>query len=754
MIKRLLLATALVNAFLVGYGVIAKAAVNWPYMNRQPNYGYFMNQRDISGSDVWEPGVGPLNTPYGSCRGATLALPTNINTKAEFINFVRCKLTYGNGQERRGAQFIIQAMRGGGDHGTPNSADVTDWMNRVNNPDVSIDWGSSTARRSYELNSYYQGPPGGGATNDDAFFEDHDSSNYVIRFIHNGQVKYMIRRACANPVGELPGLPNNPAFNMSGTSRVSASGIPEQQNISVPSGTSVTFRHRLTSNATMTQTIDWTTHTQSGTQVGSGNAGTFTAGQTKQVGQQTLLATGPPGTQICRYVRWTPDTQVGGSSQSARACVTIIPDFDLQPSVNIQINGGPGNRAEVGDTITFNYSVNNSGGDASSIDCAVYGLTRTNYYPVPSPADNTSDPGYAPPPGVPGCPRDFLGGTNTDLGDENVTATTVNRSICRSLYVDPAEPGGGPLGFEACAYVVQKPYTRTYSGDVLAGFNFESAPGTCSIFNQAAVIGWNRRGSGAFAGAGAQHAVSATGLIFDLASSLGGAAGPPTALSFTNNATNPASGDFGGPFDWAPCAPDFYAARPTSTSTIPPNVNAMGSGDYGGAGNVTLGGGTIRRGQQTDVYVDGNVLITGDIAYQNNWSIDQMPTFRLIVRGNLYIDNDVTRLAGLYVAQPTASGNGGTIFTCSNASFSQPNLNGTLLTTCDTRLTVNGAFLSADIRLLRTNGTLRQSNAAEPNTSANIAEIFNYSPLMWIPEPDALSAPLHYDSITSLQPIL
>lgn len=748
MIKRLLLGTILATFFLMGYGVIATADVDWPYMSRQPYRGYFLNDPDGSGADVWEPNQGPA-----SCQGASLALPTAINTKAEFINFVMCKLSRGNQQERVGAQFIIQTMRGGSDHGYPSGSDITDWQNRVNNPDVTIDWGGSGTFRSYELNSYYQGTGSGTNPIDDAFFEDHDSSNYVIRFIYSGQVRYMIRRACANPVGELPGLPSNPAFNMSGTSRVSALGIPEAQNISVPSGTSVTFRHRLTSNAAMTQTIDWTTHTQAGTQVGSGNAGTFAAGQTKLVGQQTFPAVGPPGSQVCRYVRWNPDTQVGGTSQSAQACVTITPDFDLEPSVNIQINGGPGNRAEVGDTITFTYAVNNDGGDAPSIDCAIYGLTRNNYYPVPSPADNSSDPGYAPPPGVPGCPRDFPAGVNTNLGSENVTATTVNRTICRSLYIDPAEPGGGPLGVEACAYVVQKPYTRTYGGDVLAGFDFETAPGTCSIVDQAAVIGWNRRGGNAFAGAGAQHAVSATGLIFDMASSLGGSAGPPTALSFTNTATNSASGDFGGPFDWAPCITNFYASRPASAPGVPANVSSMSSGEYGDAGNVTLAGGTVSPGERITVYVDGDVLITGDISYAGNWSVDQLPFFRLVVQGNIYIDKDVSRVDGLYIAQPDAAG-GGTIFTCADGAFAPPDLDDELLTSCDNKLTVNGSFLASDIQLLRTNGTVRQSNAAEPNTSPNIGETFNYNPLMWIPRSEASGAPLQYDSITSLPPIL
>src|SRR5688572_18930015 len=101
MIRRLLLVAGVVTSFLMGYGVIANASHSGP----QPNRGYFTGiGPDFSGDDVWNPGVGPA-----ACRGGSgLALPTSVNTKSEFIDFVKCKLSSGNPQERVGARFIIQ----------------------------------------------------------------------------------------------------------------------------------------------------------------------------------------------------------------------------------------------------------------------------------------------------------------------------------------------------------------------------------------------------------------------------------------------------------------------------------------------------------------------------------------------------------------------------------------------------------------------------------------------------------------------
>jgi hypothetical protein len=67
---------------------------------------------------------------------------------------------------------------------------------------------------------------------------------------------------------------------------------------------------------------------------------------------------------------------------------------------------------------------------------------------------------------------------------------------------------------------------------------------------------------------------------------------------------------------------------------------------------------------------------------------------------------------------------------------------------------VNGAFVASQIRFLRTNGTVKQSSAGEASGNSNQAEVFNYSPALWMAQPASTAADNNYDSITSLPPIL
>jgi len=136
----------------------------------------------------------------------------------------------------------------------------------------------------------------------------------------------------------------------------------------------------------------------------------------------------------------------------------------------------------------------------------------------------------------------------------------------------------------------------------------------------------------------------------------------------------------------------------------------------------------------------------------------------LIVKGNIFIAPNVTRLDGVYVAQPDDDASKGNIYTCAGAT--QINI----LDKCSTQLTINGSFIAQQIHYGRTVGTVEKSlkaNPTEPNEdpgSPNIAEIFNFSQEMYLaPQPAILStingstgsgSTKLYDSITSLPPIL
>lgn len=114
------------------------------------------------------------------------------------------------------------------------------------------------------------------------------------------------------------------------------------------------------------------------------------------------------------------------------------------------------------------------------------------------------------------------------------------------------------------------------------------------------------------------------------------------------------------------------------------------------------------------VVVDGNVTITGSKQYtRTTWNgASDVSSFTLIVKGNIYIQPGVQVLDGTYIAMPRNDGSGGTIYTCANGNGNNPSFYPNPYSTCNQKLTFNGAVIAKQMKLGRTNGTL--SNAAPP----------------------------------------
>lgn len=223
--KHIFLVAILVGmAFVVGYGSMAVMAA----YGRSNNRGYFHNEFDNFGDYVWRPTVWPNSNPTPGCSGnGDYAIPLSVNTKQEFINYVKCKLdsTADNSdvrkQDRVGAAFIIQTMRGldGADAGCersncrPSNSEIADWEARINNPNVSF---QANTMRSFTINSYYQGnpPTGSSSPNDDAFYSDSGTQTALVFSGGSSQYTYVIRHFCANPVG-TGSLPPAPQYALS-----------------------------------------------------------------------------------------------------------------------------------------------------------------------------------------------------------------------------------------------------------------------------------------------------------------------------------------------------------------------------------------------------------------------------------------------------------------------------------------------------------------------------------------------------------
>ena len=286
------------------------------------------------------------------------------------------------------------------------------------------------------------------------------------------------------------------------------------------------------------------------------------------------------------------------------------------------------------------------------------------------------------------------------------------------------------------------PYMKVYGGDVIAGGGFGS--GACTS-TTGTILALGR--TGGFRGSSAQFGVTALKNIKGFYSASQRTAAPIAAkgLTFSNTVGDPT---YGGAFSNAGvCIPNYYDS--TQEPLLPAKAPLTGAFSRGLSryvlpANTTITSMTIPKGSQVAVYVNGNAYINGNVLFDASarTSRTDIPYFSLIAKGNIYIAPNVSRLDGVYIAQPNnfLAPTNGRIYTCAPGfgiySAAQ------LATACDdSPLAVNGALVAQQVRFLRTLNTLKESTSREvPNfsdgsrTSANTkaAEVINYSPEIYL----------------------
>lgn len=473
---------------------------------------------------------------------------------------------------------------------------------------------------------------------------------------------------------------------------------------------------------------------------------------------------GPVGTSPPASSNRSATVRYGNPASVTRACkdrgftvtpqagpVNLLPDEETATSVRFASNidatiTPPGGPTQVRGVFYDRRFFICRGGNVTGNTCS--GVTINLNSPAPSSPDprNTDAPFSAP---------------MIDSGNINPVAQ-VGDSVCQTVTVRPTagtiDTNGSIVSSNgvtqespaACERVVGKPYFRVYNSDVSAGFI--TCPGWTTSMSNGTIIGQNK---GTGQGSGTQLAAFAIDQINGFSSATGRTAAPipPKGLTFSNVGAGTYGTGFGSGF----CAHDYFGTRPAGLPTPPGgssvNLSSVSSGNYTYTGNVQVGG-NLGSGKKITLYVDGDVFIDSDIAYSGSWtSIADIPNFSLIVRGNVYIRNTVGNIDGLYVAQPNG-GSGGSIYTCAFGAGSIPDADG-FYDDCDTQLTVNGAFIAKTVRLMRTNGSLKDSANNENRTSGTMAERFIFSPEAWLSssiKPGSGTEP--YESITSISPVL
>ncbi len=333
------------------------------------------------------------------------------------------------------------------------------------------------------------------------------------------------------------------------------------------------------------------------------------------------------------------------------------------------------------------------------------------------------------------------GGTATSSWNGNIPIVTPlgQRSIIANVAYGT---GGRSIQCSITINVVSKPYFRVYGGDVSVGKAAPQAGATsCSENSGAQILGWQRRIGLAYAGAGTQIAIFAINAIDQFASGQEWTPTNPKSLTFANAGNPTASSTYGGDLDSnnIPCAANYW--QPTG-SALPVTINPSTNGTFQSNGNTTINVNPagIGTGNQVTIYVDGNAYINGNITYAptNYANISDIPSFRLIVKGNIYVAPTVTELHGTFVAVDDGSNTRGKFYTCSGDIRAPTQAE--LETPCRWNfLTVYGSVIADTIKLNRTGGTLSNANVSDAynhNTHMGAgtgpAERFIYTPESWL----------------------
>ena len=814
--------------------------------NRNQYCGYFSNINNNNGSGC---GAG-----YVICGG----FPNSVTDAASFISFIHSEL-YNNGvptQSRTGAEFIVLTMlnvrpsSGGTLSRTVTTSQYNDWVQRVNSyasnnnyqeigtgsyvrqlgPNGSVFWDSNvdltcddpegnsndkTLHPDYYIDSYYQAPQ-----NDDAFYDlnttssptCNDGTQIFIEFFNTaGQPVYKLRRICGNPIGDTGGLHTAPSpYNL--IPSVNAT-VSSGKAAAVP-GDTVTFTFAVANtedgdsdNTTCTEYDNLyagdhakpggPTYDRGSNKVTDCSNKVFGGGSSTTLKTETIVVpVADINHTICRTLYVQPEATDETGSRGAEDCV-YVSTYDLVPTINVVSNSSINRVAEVGDQITFTYSVaNTTSGWSRPADCTEYRLADGGYHAAPpSPAVNVDTTGTISTASSTVCTNQSFAPSpaTTSLGTETVTITAgmEDTTLCRSLIIAPSSPTQAKLGAEACVPIVDMPYTRVFGGDVSAGNAQPSQTCNANADYDAGIAGWNTDG-GLYNGAGTQLAAFAIGDITHFVSaqaSPGGSSGPaPSGLAFSNSGA-PTGTVYGGNLGAGslPCMNDYYVIPAGAQQLTGPTVNlnnlvslttnGAGAFYYDGGGTLTLTGTLPSMADSAEtghiqIFVQGaNVYIPSSITYQNNapaaWGkVSDIPMLELVVEGdastgggNIYVGDGATELDGTYIAQ-NAGGNGGQIATCATDTGPVPTgqsgqADSTLEANCDNQLRVYGAFVADNVVLERSLDTLSNSNSdSAANLTSSAAEQFDYGPAAWLAQPQVTPGALTYDTIVDLPPVL
>ena len=314
-----------------------------------------------------------------------------------------------------------------------------------------------------------------------------------------------------------------------------------------------------------------------------------------------------------------------------------------------------------------------------------------------------------------------------------------------------SSPGAITEWVQDCEVVVDKPYLSFLGGDVASGGDFATTGSTC-LSTSGGIKAFLKTGG---LGSGVEFAAMAFGTSspisgFETAQQHGSA----NSLAFSN--TGSPLGNFGGKH----CIKDFYADAAT-VSSVPGisdiDVALLNTGNFKYSGALIKLHGNLQNTVRSRLYIDGNLLISGPVNYaSSSWAnLADIPSLHVYVKGNIYIQNTVGSMVGVYVAQSSAP-NSGEIVTCTD-DIGTTIAGVNLFNDCGSQLKVRGALVANKIKWLRTANSLRNASSGDASFGSNRgAEVVELSPeFLMVAPPDPRPRPdKGYQYFTTLPPVL
>ncbi len=643
------------------------------------------------------------------------------NSGATFISDINTFLNSGNHQDQIGAAFIIDTMMGhnGFFQGAGNFsngvnyavAEDSAWQSLVNSYangttiGYGVNWDAPADCVSGALNSGYFTDMA-----DDAFHGANcalDTTPEII-FYWPGGGSYEIGLNCGNLMGSVTPPPTVPVPQPHGSISISCNPSASQYSATVNYGDSNGY--------STTGTIS----------TGTWNSGNVSSGSTTPI---PTSATNPYSSQTVTLTVFDS----GNNSDNY-----YYPSTYPSPCLVLSCGSLTTNPNPLDPYMTYSATVTVTTSTGTAPPGATMSISIT-------PTGGVSS-GSAPVTGSGGATFSGLGptgATGTYTATWTLSASGTTKSCSQTFQV------------------VDLSYLQVYGGDVTVGGSPSATDNQCVTQSNSGVFSWWDSESSNFSGAGTQYAVQAEQQIEGFASAQKSPSSPPSSpsgLSFSNTSgVNPTGlGLFGGYFNAD--ANSYDCDNFTSDVTTDPYLTTYTSNQ-----NIDLNSpmtvSANSNGAPTVIEVNNaNVYINNDITYGNtDWtSPSQIPDFRLVVvGGNIYINNTVNELDGLYVAEPVGT-TGGAIYTCATGDVASYQISPTTITnynsTCDGQLHANGSFIAAQVVFLRTFGSAGESTSDSLNSN-KAAEVFDYTPEMWLPRGN-INPYSGYTAITGLPPVL